>query len=127
MMLTGDRQIVISPSDPDILSPSDSVGAGPRPASPATRARPVPARGAVPMNRVLVVLTIAVVALGLTGRAADNPPAAPPAVDSDLQKTKQSAAFEQERLRRQFSEFQQKLLALAQRYEKSRSEEHTSE
>src|SRR4051812_2113372 len=105
MMLTGRRQIVIPPSDPDILSPSDPVGAGPRPASSATRAPVAPARRAIPMTRVLAVLTAAALALGLTARAADTPPAAP-AGDGDLQKTKQAAAFEQERLRRQFGEFQ---------------------
>jgi hypothetical protein len=51
-----------------------------------------------------------------TVRAAD-PPATP--TDSELQKAKQQAAFEQERLRRQFGDLQRSLLTLAQRYEKS--------
>jgi hypothetical protein len=51
-----------------------------------------------------------------TARAAD-PPATP--TDSELQKAKQQAAFEQERLRRQFGDLQRSLLTLAQRYEKS--------
>lgn len=72
------------------------------------------------MKRLCVALIATAVALGPSARAADEPPAKPPvSTDADLQKTKQAAAFEQERLRRQFSEFQQKLLALAQRYEKS--------
>lgn len=72
------------------------------------------------MKRFCVGLIAAAVALGPSARAADETPAKPPvSTDADLQKTKQAAAFEQERLRRQFSEFQQKLLALAQRYEKS--------
>jgi hypothetical protein len=71
------------------------------------------------MKRLVVALIATAVALGPSARA-DNPPATPPAsTDADLHKTKQTAAFEQERLRRQFNEFQQKLLALAQRYEKS--------
>ncbi|HTK75697.1 MAG TPA: hypothetical protein VL371_10600, partial [Gemmataceae bacterium] len=72
------------------------------------------------MKLFCVALIATAVVLGPSARAADEPPAKPPvSTDADLQKTKQAAAFEQERLRRQFSEFQQKLLALAQRYEKS--------
>src|SRR5439155_9077399 len=67
------------------------------------------------MNRLVMALVATTLALGPSARA-DNPPAPS---DTDLQKTKQTAAFEQERQRRQFNEFQQKLLALAQRYEKS--------
>ena len=72
------------------------------------------------MRRVLAALTAALCAGSLALRAADAPPpsAAAPA-DQELQKAKQQAAFEQERLRRQFSAFQQSLLTLAQRYEKS--------
>src|SRR5262249_15793919 len=44
---------------------------------------------------------------------------APATSDQQFEKAKQQAAFEQERLRREFSAFQQKLLAMAQRYEKS--------
>lgn len=49
---------------------------------------------------------------------ADTPPAATP-TEAQLQKAKQQAAFEQERLRRQYGDFQRSLLTLAQRYEKS--------
>src|SRR5262245_21763288 len=65
------------------------------------------------MRRLLIVTLILVGAV----RAADPPPA--PSTDSELQKAKQQAAFEQERLRRQFGDFQRSLLTLAQRYEKS--------
>jgi hypothetical protein len=59
----------------------------------------------------LIVFTVPAV------RAADPPASAP--TDTELQKAKQQAAFEQERLRRQFGDFQRSLLTLAQRYEKS--------
>jgi hypothetical protein len=65
------------------------------------------------MRRLLIVTLILVGAV----RAADPPPAPP--TDTELQKAKQQAAFEQERLRRQFGDFQRSLLTLAQRYEKS--------
>lgn len=72
------------------------------------------------MRRVLAALTATLFAGSLALRAADAPPpsAAAP-TDQELQKAKQQAAFEQERLRRQFNAFQQSLLTLAQRYEKS--------
>src|SRR5690349_323062 len=71
------------------------------------------------MSRVLAVLSVTLLAASLGVRAA-QPPASPPATaDQELQKAKQQAAFEQERLRREFNAFQQKLLAMAQRYEKS--------
>jgi hypothetical protein len=65
------------------------------------------------MRRLALLLTVVLVP---TLRAAD-PPSAP--ADAELQKAKQQAAFEQERLRRQFGDFQRSLLTLAQRYEKS--------
>src|SRR5436190_16484056 len=66
------------------------------------------------MRRLLLAVAIAFVA---TARAAAPPGSAP--AEADLQKAKQQAAFEQERLRRQFGDFQRSLLTLAQRYEKS--------
>src|SRR5215470_16228063 len=72
---------------------------------------------AAPRGREMRRLLLATVLLPPPVRAADNPPGA--ATDSDLQKAKQQAAFEQERLRRQFGDFQRSLLTLAQRYEKS--------
>jgi hypothetical protein len=68
------------------------------------------------MQRVLAVMTVALLAASVSLRAADPPK---PAADQELQKAKQQAAYEQERLRREFSAFQQSLLTLAQRYEKS--------
>jgi len=68
------------------------------------------------MPRVLAVITATFLAATVAVRAADT---ARPAADQDAQKDKQQAAFEQERLRREFSAFQQSLLTLAQRYEKS--------
>jgi hypothetical protein len=65
------------------------------------------------MKRVFAVLTAALVATGISLRAADAPPT------TDLQKDKQQAAYTQERLRREFAAFEQSLLTLAQRYEKS--------
>jgi hypothetical protein len=67
------------------------------------------------MKRALAVLTVTVLALSISLRAAD----APVVGDQNLQKSKQQAAYEQERLRREFAAFQQSLLTLAQRYEKS--------
>jgi hypothetical protein len=66
------------------------------------------------MPRLLTVLTIALLAASVNLRADEPKPAV-----TDSQKDKQQAAFEQERLRREFSAFQQSLLTLAQRYEKS--------
>lgn len=57
-------------------------------------------------------------AIALSTLKADTPPPTPP-TEAQLQKAKQQAAFEQERLRRQFGDFQRSLLTLAQRYEKS--------
>ncbi|HEY1380024.1 MAG TPA: hypothetical protein VGF55_24690 [Gemmataceae bacterium] len=68
------------------------------------------------MSRVLAVITATFLAATVAVRAADAPK---PAGDQGTQKDKQQAAFEQERLRREFSAFQQSLLTLAQRYEKS--------
>src|SRR3954451_17627790 len=65
------------------------------------------------MQRFLAVLTAPLLATWSPLRAADTAPS--PAADADRQK----AAFEQERVRREFSAFQQSLLTLAQRYEKS--------
>jgi hypothetical protein len=74
------------------------------------------------MHRVLAGLFV-VLLLGVALSAADPPspkPAAPPAAtDADLERVKQQAAFDQERLRRQFNAFQQSLLTLKQRLEKS--------
>ena len=64
------------------------------------------------MRRLLIVTLILVGAV----RAADQPPR-PDRYRTP--KAKQQAAFEQERLRRQFGDFQRSLLTLAQRYEKS--------
>jgi hypothetical protein len=66
------------------------------------------------MRRLFLVIAIAFVP---AARASDPPASAP--ADAELQKAKQQAAFEQERLRRQFGDFQRSLLTLAQRYEKS--------
>jgi hypothetical protein len=66
------------------------------------------------MRRLLLAVAIAFVP---AARATDPPGSAP--ADAELQKAKQQAAFEQERLRRQFGDFQRSLLTLAQRYEKS--------
>ncbi len=68
------------------------------------------------MKRVLAVLTVTFLVASVSLRAADAPA---PAVDSTAKKDQQQAAFEQERLRREFAAFQQSLLTLAQRYEKS--------
>jgi hypothetical protein len=68
------------------------------------------------MQRFFAILTVTLLAASFTLRADDTPPK--PA-DQEFQKDKQQAAFEQERLRREFSAFQQSLLTLAQRYEKS--------
>src|SRR5439155_9717053 len=73
-----------------------------------------PPPGTHPMRCVLTVMTVALLAASVSLRADDAPPK-----PTDLQKDKQQAAFEQERLRREFSAFQQSLLTLAQRYEKS--------
>ncbi len=73
------------------------------------------------MPRTLALIASSLVAVGLFVRAAD-PPATGPS-DEELQKAKQKAAFEQERLRRTFGDFQRSLLALAQRYEKSSKSE----
>src|SRR5438105_7028482 len=66
------------------------------------------------MKRAFAVLTAALLATSVSLRAADTP-----ATDPSLQKDKQQAAYEQERLRREFAAFEQSLLTLAQRYEKS--------
>ena len=68
------------------------------------------------MKRVLAAVTVAVLGASISLRAADLPA---PASNQELQKSKQQAAYEQERLRREFAAFQQSLLTLAQRYEKS--------
>src|SRR5690349_23600564 len=70
------------------------------------------------MPRVLAVLTATLLAASVAVRAAD-PLASAAVTDQELQKAKQQAAFEQERLRREFKAFQQSLLTMAQRYEKS--------
>src|SRR5438477_821775 len=67
------------------------------------------------MRRLSLVLTLILIP---AVRSADTPPSSAPS-DAELQKAKQQAAFEQERLRRQFGDFQRSLLTLAQRYEKS--------
>jgi hypothetical protein len=71
------------------------------------------------MQRLLAVLSVTLMAVSLSVRAADQPPSKPDTTDQQLQKDRQQAAYDQERLRREFSAFQQKLLAMAQRYEKS--------
>jgi hypothetical protein len=74
------------------------------------------------MQRLLAVLSVTLLTVSVSVRAADQPTPAQPAksvADQDLEKAKQQAAFEQARLQREFSAFQQKLLAMAQRYEKS--------
>jgi hypothetical protein len=67
------------------------------------------------MKRVFAVLTIALLTATVSLRAADTPSA----VDPNTKKDQQQAAYEQERLRREFTAFEQSLLTLAQRYEKS--------
>src|SRR5438874_2153003 len=73
------------------------------------------------MQRAFAVLTVALLAASFSVRAVGQQPTPPPksAADQDLEKAKQQAAYEQERLRREFNAFQQKLLSMAQRYEKS--------
>jgi hypothetical protein len=75
-----------------------------------------------PMRRLLAGLSVALL-FGVALSAADPPspkPATPPAAtDAELERLKQQAAFDQERLRRQFNAFQQSLLTLKQRLEKS--------
>src|SRR5437660_6459090 len=66
------------------------------------------------MKCVLAVLTASILATPVALRAADAL-AGPP----DAKKDKQQAAYTQERLRREFAAFEQSLLTLAQRYEKS--------
>src|SRR5262245_55879119 len=104
MMLGSDRRIVIPASGP--FRPAPRIG----------RSREIVCRSATggvdPMRRLPAVLTVLLAAT--VARAADAPPS-----DQELQKAKQQAAFEQERLRRQFGDFQRSLLTLAQRYEKS--------
>src|SRR5207248_10409624 len=85
------------------------VGPGVKGAVCAIGAAVAPGNPAMP--RFLAVLTATLLAASFTLRA-DTPK---PAAEDDRQK----AAFEQERLRREFSAFQQSLLTLAQRYEKS--------
>lgn len=68
------------------------------------------------MQRFLSIAAATILASMVSLQAADQPKSA---ADQELQKDKQRAAFEQERLRREFSAFQQSLLTLAQRYEKS--------
>src|SRR6266480_2847239 len=104
-MLKGDRRFVIHSSDSDLLSRSES-GQGGDESRPSRHPGVVlPAAGVPSMKRFCVGLIAAAVALGPSARAADETPAKPPvSTDADLQKTKQAAAFEQERLRRQFSE-----------------------
>src|SRR5262249_11521336 len=75
--------------------------------------------GDFPMQRFLAVLSVTLLAVSLSVRAADQPPANQGSTDQQLQKDKQQAAYDQQRLQREFSAFQQKLLAMAQRYEKS--------
>src|SRR5262249_38090860 len=90
-------------------------------AQPGVRAVRYRVRG-LPMHRIAAVLTVLVLAAfgALTQpRSLIAADATKSAVDSAAQKDKQQAAFEQERLRREFSAFQQSLLTLAQRYEKS--------
>jgi hypothetical protein len=67
------------------------------------------------MKRVLAVLTVTLLAGTVSLRAADTPATADPGIKKD----QQQAAYEQERLRREFAAFEQSLLTLAQRYEKS--------
>ncbi len=71
------------------------------------------------MRRAVAMLTFAALLVSLSLQAADPPQPDASATEADLQKLRQQAAFEQERLRRQFGAFQQSLLTLAQRYEKS--------
>src|SRR5262245_32693891 len=74
------------------------------------------------MKRLLAVLSVTLLAASVSVRAADQPTPAQPAksiADQELERAKQQAAFDQARLQREFSAFQQKLLAMAQRYEKS--------
>src|SRR5262245_12024215 len=75
------------------------------------------------MQRLLAGLCVTLLAVSLSVRAADQPPTKPDPGDQQLQKDKQQAAYDQERIRREFSAFQQKLLAMAQRYEKSSKQE----
>jgi hypothetical protein len=70
------------------------------------------------MKRALAVLTAAFLAIPVALRAADAPSGPPDAKKDQLQ-----AAYTQERLRREFAAFEQSLLTLAQRYEKSSKQE----
>jgi hypothetical protein len=70
------------------------------------------------MKRILVVLTAAGLAISARGYAADAP-----SDPSDAKKDQLQAAYAQERLRREFAAFEQSLLTLAQRYEKSGKQE----
>src|SRR5438067_2339434 len=74
------------------------------------------------MHRLLAGLSVALlfgVALSAADPTSPKPAAPPAASDADLERIKQQAAFDQERLRRQFNAFQQSLLTLKQRLEKS--------
>ena len=55
------------------------------------------------MPRLFAILTATLLAVTFTVRAADPPAPAPATSDQTLDKAKQQAAFEQERLRREFS------------------------
>jgi hypothetical protein len=70
------------------------------------------------MKRVLAVLTAVALTTTVALRAADAPSG-----PSDAKKDQLQAAYTQERLRREFAAFEQSLLTLAQRYEKSGKQE----
>src|SRR5688572_21374910 len=100
-MLWSGRVIVIPPTGPDTSPPVGPAGSGPRLLPDASPGCPFAPTRATFMRRAVAVLTATLLAASLGLRAAD-PPAPAPAADQDLQKIKQQAAYEQEKLRRQF-------------------------
>src|SRR4051812_21397946 len=100
-------RVIVIPSTGPVIAPrvSGPLGydRGETFSAPGRSAAP---SGDSPMQRLLAVLSVTLLAATLGARAAGQPPSTPGTTDQQLQKDKQQAAFDQERLRREFTAFQ---------------------